>query len=125
MSGHNDASAKECLSKTTCSKTYNKYLYGGHPHFLDEVSVRYNLKFLQDQVNAALDEEGLVGVERLVELEQISRTEQKNKHDALNIITLQSIRVFLFNFTNLTACVTSANSIKSYFCSTDTFGMIP
>ena len=44
-------------------------------HFLEEVSVGHGLEFLQDEVDAAADEEHLVFVHGLIQLQQVARTE--------------------------------------------------
>ena len=57
-------------------------------HFLEEVAVSDDFELLEDQVDAALDEERLVRVERRVELEQVPAAHRRSDVSELHQVVL-------------------------------------
>lgn len=99
-------------------------------HFLEEIPVGDDLQLLEDEEDAAADEEGLVPCQRLVEQEQVAlaggaaeqgRERARQCHSQGSAQPPHGTK----SGTYLTARVTSANCMRWYFLKSSTVGMWP
>jgi hypothetical protein len=101
-----------------------------HSHSLEEAPVGNDLQLLEDEEDAAADEEGLMLRQRLVEQQQVALTGQGGDSISTQFLTLRVCKRQPFipvekDETYLTALVTSANCMRWYFLKSSMVGMWP
>lgn len=98
-----------------------------HLHFLEEVPVGDDFQLLQNEEDATTDEEGLMFDQSFIEEQEVPLADTHKQRMTMVIyciftVSVTCVYVCVFY---LTALVTSANCIRSYFFSSWCVGMWP